>query len=105
MTFQETRCREYARENNYGVVKVFGDLGLGREASRPGFEEMLDFLSQCPENSHVVIVDDIHVIARDIHVFLQLRAKLREAGSVLKSGWFPFDLAASDDFARKILAE
>ena len=83
---QETRCREYARGRGYDVAEVFVDDDTGGKLNRPGMGEMLAYLKkEKPKRHHIVIIDDINRFSRDVVVHWELRARLAQAGGVLKS--------------------
>ena len=93
---QETRCREYARYQNFTVVGSFSDEISGKLSKRPGMDAMLKFLKQNRANPHIVIIDDISRLARGIEAHLELRLLIAEAGGILKSPKMRFgDDAAS----------
>ncbi len=86
LSSQETRCREYARGRGYDVVEVFVDDDTGGKLYRPGMDEMLAYLKkEKPKRQHIVIIDDINRFSRDVVVHWELRARLAQAGGVLKS--------------------
>ena len=82
---QETRCREYARYRGYDVVRVFFDDLTGRQADRPGLMELLAFLEADRRNPHVVVVDDLSRVARNVRLHFDLRQAIASAGGILES--------------------
>src|SRR6056297_2997307 len=70
---QEARCREYAEIKGYGIAAVFSDDISGSLTSRPGFDQMLAFLSEHDDWEPVVIIDDISRLARGVEQHIQLR--------------------------------
>src|SRR5947209_20116240 len=65
---QEVRCRRFAEERGYEVVRVFRDEGVsGGVVERAGMQDMLDFLdTKARAAEYVVVIDDIKRLARDM---------------------------------------
>lgn len=82
---QETRCRQYADYKGYDVKRVFTDDLTGQSADRPGLQALLSFLMSDRKNPHVVIIDDLTRMARNVRVHFDLRAAILEAGGILES--------------------
>ncbi len=82
---QETRCRQYADYKGYTVKRVFTDDLTGQRADRPGLQAMLSYLRADRRNPHVVIVDDITRVARNVRVHFDLREAILEVGGILES--------------------
>ncbi len=87
LSSQETRCREYARHRGYEVAAVFSEEGVtGAIIERPRMQEMLKFLRQHKKHeTHVVIIDDISRLARDLKSHIELRSLISDAGGKLES--------------------
>jgi DNA invertase Pin-like site-specific DNA recombinase len=101
---QETRCREYARHRNYGVIEVFQDNITGKHAQRPGMKAMLTCLRKNRSKKLVVIIDDISRMARQVTSHWELRALVAEAGGILESPSLKFGDTSDDHFLENILA-
>ncbi|CFX23556.1 Resolvase domain [Candidatus Filomicrobium marinum] len=103
---QETRCREYAGYRRYEVVKVFADEGVsGGLIDRPGMQAMLRFLRKNKRHhSHIVIIDDISRLARDLMAHIQLRAAIGEAGGKLESPSIEFGEDSDSRLVENMLA-
>ena len=84
---QETRCREYAKHRGYQVTEVFRDEGVsGSLINRPSMQDMLTYLKQHKKKQeHIVIIDDISRLARDLEAHIQLRTSIGDAGGKLES--------------------
>ena len=84
---QETRCREYAKHKGYEVVQAFHEEGItGKLLDRPQMQAMLNFLNQHKRyQEHIVIIDDISRLARDIEAHIKLRSSIADAGGKLES--------------------
>jgi site-specific DNA recombinase len=82
---QETICRDYARYRGYTVVACFQDDLSGKLVDRPGMKAMLAYLRQNKRAAHVVIIDDISRLARDIRTHLDLRDAITQHGARLES--------------------
>jgi len=103
---QETRCREYAKHKNYEVVSVFHEEGItGKLLDRPQIQEMLVFLKQHKRREqHVVIIDDISRLARDIQTHIKLRASIQDAGGKLESPSIEFGEDSDSRLVEHLLA-
>ena len=104
LTSQTTRCREYARHKGLEVVKTFTDDMTGRVIGRPGMNDMLTFLRKHRRTRHVVIIDDISRLARDIDAHRALRKSIRKAGGVLQSPSITFGESSDDELIENMLA-
>ena len=82
---QEARCREYAGYKGYQVVAVFMDDMTGAAVKRPAMTAMLSMLKSQRRDPHVVIIDDITRLARDIDAHRALRKQIAAAGGILES--------------------
>lgn len=83
---QEARCREFAAYKGYQVVATFMDDITGATAKRPAMTAMLAMLkSSRKRDPHVVIIDDITRLARDIDAHRALRKEIAAAGGILES--------------------
>lgn len=78
---QEIRCRAYAAEKGYDVLKVVHDWpASGARFDRNGVRELLQYLVREKHQSpDVVIVDDITRLARSHDVYLDFRRALEAA--------------------------
>ncbi|MCB9976609.1 MAG: recombinase family protein [Rhodospirillales bacterium] len=101
---QQTRCREYAAFKGYNVVKVFEDDLSGSTARRPGMEALLSFLKKHRNNPHIVLIDDISRLARDVKAHIELRAAITMAGGILESPTLEFGDDADSELQEYILA-
>ncbi len=103
---QEHRCREYAKHNNYEVVKVFGDTfsGGGDFMDRPAMSSLLGFLDKNPTTNFVVIFDDLKRFARDTVFHLKLRRELDARKAIVKCPNFTFEDTPEGNFIETILA-
>lgn len=103
---QETRCREYAGHKNYEVVEVFHEEGVtGKLLDRPQMQAMLTFLKQHKrQQEHVVIIDDISRLARDMEAHIKLRASIADAGGKLESPSIEFGDDSDSRLVEHLLA-
>ena len=103
---QETRCREFARMKGYAVREVFKDEAVsGGISDRPGMLAMLAFIKkQKRQTEHVVIIDDISRLARDIKAHLDLRSAISEAGGSLESPSIEFGTDSDSILVENLLA-
>lgn len=82
---QETRCREYAAQRNHEVLGVFLDDVSGKQADRPGFNQMIAFMRKNRKLGIVVIVDDPSRLARDVRNHFDLKDLIYLAGGTIES--------------------
>ncbi len=102
---QATYCKQYADYKGYDVHHVFKDSGIsGSKADRDGILEMLDYLKSNKQKRHVVIVDDISRLARDIRVHLDLRDAIDSCGAVLESPAMTFGIDADGRYFENMQA-
>lgn len=103
---QETRCREYARMHGYEVVEVFYDEGIsGKLLERAKMRELLNFLKKHQDKqNHIVIIDDISRLARDLETHIKLRAAISEAGGKLESPAIEFGEDSDSRLVEHLLA-
>lgn len=82
---QEQKCTTYAINKGYKVVKVFRDEGIsGALKDRPAMKELLKYLENNLISKHVIIVDDLSRLARDVQVHIALSMTIRTLGSALE---------------------
>ncbi len=73
LPIQEERCREYAERKDWRVVKIRKDALSGRNAKRPGYQELLKDI-ETGEIDVVIVyrLDRLSRNVRDVYDFLQL---------------------------------
>lgn len=103
---QETRCREFARQKGYEVVKVFTDEAVsGGIIDRPGILAMLAYLRKaCLTSDHVVLIDDISRLARDVRGHIDLRTSISATGAKLESPSVEFGDGSDAQLVEYLLA-
>lgn len=101
---QETRCREYAASRGYEVVASFSEDMSGKIAHRPGILAVLAFLRKHRREEHIVIIDDISRLARDIESYKQLRRAIKEANGKLESPSVQFGEDSDSTLIENLLA-
>ncbi len=103
---QEARCREFARMKGYEVAEVFYDKAVsGGIIDRPGIQSALSYLKRCKNKGrHVLVIDDISRIARDIRAHLDLREAIKEAGATLESPSIEFGEDSDSILVENLLA-
>ncbi|MBV1928642.1 MAG: recombinase family protein [Gammaproteobacteria bacterium] len=103
---QETRCREYAKHKNYQITEVFRDEGIsGSLINRPSMQDMLSYLKQHKKKQeHIVIIDDISRLARDLEAHIQLRTSIGDAGGKLESPSIEFGEDSDSKLVENLLA-
>ena len=103
---QEHRCREHARLRGYDVMAVFPDdvSGGGDFLNRPGMVALLSFLDAQPQESFVVIFDDLKRYARDVEFHLKLRREMSARGATRECLKFNFEDSPEGKFVETIMA-
>ncbi len=102
---QETRCREFARMKGYEVAQVFCDEAVsGGLIDRPGMLAMLKYLKANRRSEHVVLIDDISRLARDMKAHLDLRDAIAAAGARLESPSIEFGEDSDSILVENLLA-
>lgn len=102
---QETRCREFARLKGYEVAEVFCDEAVsGGLIDRPGMLAMLKYLKANRRAEHVVLIDDISRLARDMKAHLDLRDAIAAAGARLESPSIEFGEDSDSILVENLLA-
>ena len=103
---QEGRCREFASHKRYDVVRVFRDEGIsGGLIDRPGMQAMLCFLRKNrKQGPHIVLIEDISRLARDVKAHIDLRSAITSAGARLQSPSIEFGEDSDSIMVENILA-
>ena len=100
---QQTRCREYAAARGYEIVQVFNDDASGKLIDRPGMKAMLKFLKS-QKAPHVVIIDDISRLARNLSAHIELRAAIAACDGILESPSIEFGEDSDSQLIENLLA-
>src|SRR5437879_1271279 len=88
---QEKRCRDYAEQKGYTVLRVFREEAVtGAAHDREAMNEMLTFLEQ-QGREIIVIVDDLKRFARDVETHFDLKLEIYKRKGRLESPSFRFD--------------
>ena len=101
---QETRCREYAAYRQLEVVQVFKDDFTGASSDRPAMRAALAYLKKHRRDPHVIIIDDLSRLARDVVSFRHLRDQISAAGGLLESPSIVFREDSDSLFMENVLA-
>jgi site-specific DNA recombinase len=103
---QEYRCREYAKQKGYEVIKVFSDsfTGAGDFMNRPAMASLFGFLDKNIATNYVVVFDDLKRLARDTIFHLKLRRELTARGAKVECLNFTFEETPEGQFIETILA-
>jgi len=103
---QEYRCREYANQKGYEVVKVFRDsfTGGGDFMNRPAMASLFGFLDKDPITNFVVIFDDLKRLARDTVFHLKLRREFNARNAKVECLNFTFENTPEGNFIETVLA-
>lgn len=103
---QDTRCREYAKNQNYEVAAIFHDEGItGKLLDRPKIKEMLAYLKRhAKHEQYIVIIDDISRLARDLETHIKLRTAIAHAGGKLESPSIEFGEDSDSRLIEHLLA-
>ena len=103
---QEHRCREYAESKGYHVEAMFPDdtSGGGDFMNRPGMVALLSFLDAKPDESYVVIFDDLKRYARDTEFHLKLTREMAQRNAKRECLNFNFEDTPEGKFIETIIA-
>ena len=102
---QETRCRQYAQNKGYAVIRVFKDEGAsGGVVARSGMAEMVRFLKSQKRDQYVVLIDDISRLARGLEAHIQLRTLISSVGAKLASPSIEFGEDSDSLLVENLLA-
>ena len=101
---QETRCREYAAYRGLDVVEVFRDDFTGATDKRPAMDAAISLLKRNRSDPHVLIIDDLSRLARDVVAFRKLRDVIARAGGILESPSIVFREDSDSLFVENVLA-
>lgn len=103
---QETRCRQYADAKGYEVVAVFPDTmtGGGDFMKRPGLVALLSFMDAQPDETFIVVFDDLKRFARDRDFHFRLREAFRARNATLECLNYRFDDSPEGEFMETIFA-
>ncbi len=102
---QETRCRQYAQNKGYTVIRVFKDEGAsGSVVARSGMQEMLQFLQSQKRDQYLVLIDDISRLARGLEAHIQLRTLISSVGAKLASPSIEFGEDSDSILVENLLA-
>lgn len=103
---QEQRCRKYASAKDYEVAAIFYDKFTGGAdfMKREGMVELLKFLDDNPQNSYVVIFDDLKRYARNTYFHLGLRIEMEKRNATRECLNFNFENTPEGRFNETINA-
>lgn len=86
LTTQRVVCESVAAAHGRPLEAMFFDVASGEDESRGGFDELIAFLQDRPDDQPcVVVVDQVQRISRSIGVFGRLEARIHQAGAKLVS--------------------
>jgi site-specific DNA recombinase len=89
---QEETCIEYAKRNNYNVLKIFKEEGeSAKTTNRTELQNLLRYIKENYKNINALIVYKIDRLSRDVYDTLSLRALFSKLNIDLKSVTEPFD--------------
>ena len=89
---QEEVCLDYAKGNNYEVLKVFSEKGeSAKTADRTELNEMLSFAKKNKKSIDALIVYKMDRLSRDTHDSFDIRSSLKKLNITLRSVTEPFD--------------
>ena len=109
LLWQETRLREWAREQEHEVVAVYQDMAPGNTLDRPGLQALLSEINQ--NRFEAVAVHGFSRLVRETALALSLSEALENSGvKVFSSGEFGdflsgytmvFDVLRKDYYQRR----
>lgn len=102
---QESRCRKYAKEKSYHIVRVFNDEALtGALFERKAMQDLLAFLRSHKNHHFVVIFDDLKRFARDVDIHIKLRKLIHKYKAKVECLNFTFDDSPEGRFIEVVIA-
>lgn len=102
---QRVRNRQYIESKGHTVSKSFRDEGVsGAKGDRPGFNALLAYIDDHPNDDFTVVIDDPSRLARDMKVHLALRDSLRQRKVKIESPNFIFDETPEGELVENITA-
>jgi site-specific DNA recombinase len=102
---QEKRCRDYAKNKGYEVVKVFTEEGVsGGLFERPAMKSLIQYLDDNSLERFVIIFDDLARFARDVQVHLRLKAEFVGRGASIECLNFNFEDSPAGELVEIIMA-
>jgi len=103
---QEQRCRAYAEERGYEIMKVYPDdtTGGGDFMKRPGIRAALAYLESQRGEPHVIIFDDLKRFARDTVFHWKLRETFASYGAVVECLNYRFEDTPEGKFVETVFA-
>jgi Site-specific recombinases, DNA invertase Pin homologs len=89
---QEQLCSEYAKRNNYDVLKVFIEKGeSAKTTNRTELKNMLSYIKANKNKVNALIIYKMDRLSRDMFDSLSIRIMLKKLEIELKSVTEPFD--------------
>ena len=102
---QEEKCLEYAKRNNYEVLKVFVEKGeSAKTLDRTQLKIMLEYARINKNKIDALIIHKIDRLSRDTRQCLSVRYKLDKYSIDLKSVTEPFDNSAIGIFTADLFS-
>jgi DNA invertase Pin-like site-specific DNA recombinase len=102
---QEELCIDYAKRNNYDVLKVFIEKGeSAKTANRTELKNMLEYSRINKNKIDALIIYKIDRLSRDTIDALTIMSKLKGYGIVLKSVTEPIDNSAVGSFLARFFS-
>lgn len=102
---QETRCREYAKQRGFIVIKVFKEEGVSGGLTtddRPAAKDLFAFLDLQREQV-TVIIDHLDRVARSQKAYIDFSTRLHVRGAALASPSHTFGSRPEDLFLTDIM--
>lgn len=106
LSSQRSRCEDYCRNKGYEVMAVFTDdvSGGGDFMKRLGMVRLLNFLDDHPEESFVVVFDDLKRYARDTSFHLKLSEEMSLRNATRECLNFKFEDTPEGLFVETVIA-
>lgn len=81
LSAQESRCLDFARENDLEVIAIFSHIGSGMDMDHPGLNNLLSFLSERKDSPPTVIVRDFSRFSRNLADSLKIHQRISDTGA------------------------
>lgn len=102
---QETRCREFAKQRGFEVVKVFKDSAISGAMlvdDRPAAKDLFMFLDT-QKDHYYVIIDDISRMVRGIEAYVDFKVRFERRGATLISPQGEFGSSSSEKLVTNLM--
>lgn len=102
---QEKLCLDHARSAGYEIAQVFKEEGVsGGLFDRPEMKKLIQYMDEHPEDSFVIVFDDLKRFARDTEVHFLLKKEIYGRNGRVESPNFRFEDTPEGKFVETMMA-